>query len=113
MAGLREFKEELHKILTIDADQIIDAYPPLPFESQSGKKYMQFRLLATISPLKVEGIEQKFQETLKHMPLDQQEHNHCYIKSYDQIQQEIKSNNFKLKETTHLSLEYHHRAKRW
>ena len=114
LAGLREFKEELHKILTIDADNIIDVFPPLPFETESGKKYIQFRLLAVLSPLKVVWLEQKFIQSLETIPTEQQEHNNCYVRSYADIRKHIKNSDRQVKDTFHLSLEYHNIAKwRW
>lgn len=107
LAWSREFKEELHKLLTIDFDNIIDVYPYYAFETAKNKKYIQFRLLACLSPLLVENIEEKFAKTLVHMPLDQQEHDACYVKSYEEIIKDHMSDKHRLKESTNLSLEYH------
>lgn len=113
LASLREFKEEMHWLLSLDADNIIDVYPCIPFETQNNKKYIQFRLLAYIPDDYAFGIEEKFRNILPEVPNDQQEHSNCYVRSYLQIMDEIIKNNRKLKYSTHNSLEYHAICNRW
>lgn len=107
LAATREFKEELHKLLTIDVDNIIDIYPFYVFDTAAGKKHIQFRLLACLSPLIVEGIEERFETSLQYIAPDQQEHDVCYVKSYQEIMDAHTSKKLRLKESTYLSLQYH------
>ncbi len=113
LASLREFKEEMHELLSLDADNIIDVYPCIPFETSNGKKYIQFRLLAYVPSNQVLNIEEKFQRILPSIPENQQEHSNCYIKWYREVMDEIIKNNWKLKYSTHHSLEYHAICNRW
>jgi hypothetical protein len=79
---MREFKEELLGILSIDIDNFIDTYPHIVFENNY-QKYIQFRFLAKINPYKTENIEELFAKkyTKEHK---RPEHDACYKASYTQ-----------------------------
>jgi 8-oxo-dGTP pyrophosphatase MutT (NUDIX family) len=105
LAAMREFKEELYGLLSIDMDSFIDVYPHLVFEN-NGKKYMQFRLLAKVSPYAVSNLDKQFAEEYQK---DQKipEHDACYVASYDQAMKYVEQWDRTIKESTWLSLEHH------
>jgi hypothetical protein len=111
LAAMREFKEELYGLLSIDIDSFIDVYPHLSFENNN-KKYVQFRVLATVNPNAIKNLEQDFVSAYKN---DEKipEHDVCYIASYDQAMKYAEQWDRKIKDSARISLEHHNIATRF
>ncbi len=112
LAAQREFKEEMYGLLTIDQDNIVDLYPPIDFETVKWNKYIQFRLLVQILPDDVREIEKRFVDEMKSIARKYQEHDTCYIASYEQAKKYVDEGKRIIKPSTSLSLEYHNICKR-
>jgi len=118
-AAIREFKEELYWLISINESNFIDVYEYLAFENKfknKEKKYVQFRVVAKIHPQAAKDLDRKFAAEYKkakahRKPSAYREHDNCYIVSYKQANHYLDVWRWRLKQSTEVSLKLHYHYK--